>query len=174
LYIHLVGVMHGGMGAAAAAGARAGAQRESERGRATSTARRRSVGDGSGGPRYSSVGHEEEGEHEDDYNDEHEHEAPRPDPSAYRFYISRVYIYGGNWAHTIVAQGWFTDLILCVTVLAGIQIGAQTYEEIADWPGWPGIDYGIFVVFATEAVLKLWSQPLKPWVYFQVHTTPCF
>jgi hypothetical protein len=61
---------------------------------------------------------------------------------------------------------WFNYTILGVIIVAGINIGLQTYPQLSSMPLFEILDSVILTVFSMEALLKILSEGLRPFIYF--------
>ena len=80
--------------------------------------------------------------------------------------IARKYLLVTFYAQIICKSRWFNYLILLVIVIAGVNVGVQTYPGMNSNPILGVLDVCILCAFSFEIILKMLSEGLSPWIYF--------
>jgi len=83
------------------------------------------------------------------------------------FFPIGMYMWLAMKAHEMVIDSEYFNLGIIVTIcFAGILVGAQTYESVAESPITDTIDNIILGIFCIEALAKVIMEGLRPWQYF--------
>lgn len=80
--------------------------------------------------------------------------------------LIRVYLKFTNLCKSTINRSWFNNTILGVIIVAGVNIGAQTYPAVNNSPVMTVIDQIILSAFSIEALAKIFSEGLAPYIYF--------
>jgi voltage-gated sodium channel len=107
--------------------------------------------------------HEEESKDEEDetlvvlneYNDYRKHRG-----------LTRQYLLVTYYSLVATHSKAFNYLILLVIIIAGVNVGVQTYPSMATNPILTILDEVILIMFSIECILKILAEGLKPWVYW--------
>jgi len=69
----------------------------------------------------------------------------------------------------LTEASWFQNFVTFVIMMAGAQVGFQTYEEedIKHRDALEAIDFVISTIFTVEVVFKLIAQEFEPWLFFR-------
>lgn len=73
--------------------------------------------------------------------------------------------------HDLLAVDWFNNLVIWVIIVAGINVGMQTYEELNKLVFFTILDYLILSMFLLECAFKIFAEGLRPWMYWLGNTT---
>jgi len=65
-----------------------------------------------------------------------------------------------------VTGGLFGGFILLCIILAGILVGLQSYNELANNPTLAILDWFVLIMFTVEVILKMLSEGFAPWRFF--------
>jgi voltage-gated sodium channel len=71
-----------------------------------------------------------------------------------------------SYLRTIVHSDFFNYFVLIVIIIAGINIGVQSYTQLATSPVFQFLNLCILVIFSLEAILKILSEGLAPHMYW--------
>ena len=80
--------------------------------------------------------------------------------------IAQRYLDCTHFARQLVQSDNFNFSIIFVIILAGINVGVQSYEEMTDVYILNVFDFLILIVFSFEVVVKILAEGLAPWLYF--------
>ena len=80
--------------------------------------------------------------------------------------LTRQYLLVTYYAILTVHSKWFNYLILLVIIIAGINVGVQTYPSMSTNPILTILDEVILTMFSIECILKIISEGLIPWAYW--------
>jgi voltage-gated sodium channel len=69
-------------------------------------------------------------------------------------------------ARRIVETETFNYCILLVIIIAGINIGVQSYPQVANSASLGFLDTAILIIFSVEAILKILSEGIAPYLYW--------
>ena len=80
----------------------------------------------------------------------------------------RNYVKVADVLETITTNFWFVNFVILVILLAGVQVGLQTYEEFAaaNAGSLTFADNVITSIFTLEVGMKILACEFEPWVYF--------
>ena len=74
------------------------------------------------------------------------------------------YVKQAQMTHKITTSDWFSNFIIFVIIVAGINVGIQTYDV---YPYiFDGIDVVVLAFFIMEALLKIIAEGTRPFHYF--------
>lgn len=80
--------------------------------------------------------------------------------------VARKYLLITYYAQIVCKSKIFNYFILLVIIVAGINVGVQTYPGMDNNSLLGVLDLCILCAFASEIVLKMLSEGLSPWIYF--------
>lgn len=60
---------------------------------------------------------------------------------------------------------YFNNMVTLTICIAGITVGAQTYDALDSSTFLAGLDTAILAIFTTEVILKIWMEGLRPMRY---------
>lgn len=86
-------------------------------------------------------------------------------PEYHRGWIAK-YLEFTSYARYIVNTESFNYFILLVIIIAGINIGIQSYNEIAESGSLSVLDTLILIIFSLEAILKILAEGIAPYMYW--------
>lgn len=66
----------------------------------------------------------------------------------------------------IVANRWFTALVVSAVVLGGVIVGVATYPSVASSPFLNYLNYAIQCVFTLDIMLKFLQEGRRPWNFW--------
>lgn len=81
-------------------------------------------------------------------------------------FLTKMYLHVAKFSCWVVAQDAFNYVILLVIVVAGIQVGIETYESLAGDPNLYLLDLIVLSIFVLEMLLKIMAEGLLPYRYF--------
>jgi voltage-gated sodium channel len=80
--------------------------------------------------------------------------------------FTQEYLHLTLYARDLVENDYFNYSILIVIIIAGINIGIQSYQELSNNYYLSLLDDCILIVFSVECLLKMFSEGLAPYLYF--------